>query len=196
MILGCVVVFGTLIVMNRGNPTREQEGATAVVDFSVATPPPQPQRQQPPPERRREVRTNQPALAPIPDVAGSLSSIQVEMPEYQPEGLDGASESLLGNLDDVVMTEDSVDSKPVVRTSTLQYPERAKQREIEGRVVVSVLIGADGRVKNMKILEATPPGVFEEAVRSSVPQWTFEPAKYKGRSVQVWATVPLDFNLR
>ena len=74
-------------------------------------------------------------------------------------------------------------------------PERAKQREIEGEVRVSVLVGRDGRVKRMKVLEASPPGVFEEVVLNTVGNWTFRPASYDGEPVESWVTIPIPFRL-
>lgn len=195
--IGIALVFVGVPLLNRFEVVREKTESGAIVDFTVPASPPQPEKRERPPEQKRIIKSDQPALAPLPNVGGSLSGIVVEMPEYTPGGVTEVSESILGDLDkDIVMTEDSVDKKPVVRTRSLEYPERAKQRDIEGKVVVSVLIGTDGRVKNMKILESNPPGVFDEAVLRSVPRWTFDPAQYKNRSVKVWATIPIDFSLR
>ena len=196
-LFGIGLVFVGVPLLNRFEIDRDQKDTGAIVDFTVPAAPTKPEKREKPPERKRMVKSDQPALAPLPNVGGSLSGIVVEMPEYSPGGVTEVSESILGDLDkDIVMTEESVDKKPVVRTRTLEYPERAKQRDIEGNVVVSVLIGKDGRVKNMKILESNPPGVFDEAVKQSIPQWTFDPAQYKNRNVKVWATIPIDFSLQ
>lgn len=196
MIFGTGIVLIGTVVMNRAVSEPEVEEKRGVVSFSVPTPPPKKEQRERPPQRREITKSEQPALAPLPNLGSNLSGIAVDMPDYQPQVINEVAESVLGEIDEnVVMSEDLVDTKPVVRAGSLNYPERAKQREIEGKVVVSILIGVDGRVKNMKILEAAPPGVFEESVRTALPNWTFEPAKYEGRSVQVWATIPLEFSL-
>jgi protein TonB len=183
-----------MYVMNQFSAEREGDEEQRVVTFTVPPPEPEPQ-QEPEPQPRREPRpTNRPALAPAPNLGASLGGIAVSTPEYAPEELGQVSESLLGDLEDVAMTEDTVDQKPVINTRPISYPERARQRGIEGRVVVSALIGTNGRVQDFRILEASPPGVFEEAVRNAVPNWTFEPAQYNGEPVETWATIPIPFS--
>lgn len=196
MIIGSTVVFGTVVLMNRETNPPEKEKIGSVVDFTVTTPRQETERRDPPPQQRSTQSSDQPALAPLPDLGGGLSSIQVAMPEFEPNVLGASPESLLGDFENVVMTDDSVDEKPAVLSSPLIYPKRAKQREIEGKVVVSVLIGTEGRVKEIKILESQPPGVFDEAVLEALPNWMFSPAKYQNRPVQIWVTIPLDFSLR
>lgn len=196
MLAGSGIVFTGTVVMNRVTAEEEEKETLTAVNFTVQPAPKKQEQRERPPERREIRRSNRPALAPIPSLGSNLSGIAVEMPGYEPDTLDSVSESLLGDIDDdIVMTEESVDTPPVVQRSPLTYPERAKQRQIEGKVVVSILIGSDGTVKKMKILEAAPPGVFEEAVRQSVPSWAFTPAKYQDRNVPIWATVTVPFKL-
>ncbi|MFW5827602.1 MAG: energy transducer TonB, partial [Alkalispirochaeta sp.] len=165
------------------------------IDFTV----PAPEEVEPPdpPEREREMSRSRDRapVAPAPSLGGNLSGIAVDVPGFEVEGLSDVRESLLGDLDDVALTEDAVDTKPIPQSRPLEYPDRARQRRIEGRVVVSALIDADGNVRDVKILEADPPNVFDEAVLNSVPNWTFEPAKYRGEPVQTWAQIPIPFRL-
>ena len=196
MLAGSGIVFAGAVIMNRVTTEEEEKETMTAVNFTVQQTPKKREKPERPPQRREIRRSNRPALAPIPSLGSNLSGIAVEMPEYEPDTLDSVSESLLGDIDeDIVMTEESVDTPPVVQRSPLTYPERAKQRDIEGKVVISILIGSDGTVQKMKILEATPPGVFEEAVKQSVPSWSFTPAKYQGRNVPIWATVTVPFKL-
>ncbi|MEZ6187574.1 MAG: energy transducer TonB [Planctomycetota bacterium] len=104
------------------------------------------------------------------------------------------NDEVLGDLDEVVHTEDTVDSRPVPRETTpIEVPARAKAQHLGGRLVLSLLIGADGRVRQARVLEADPPGVFEDAALVAVRGWVFEPATYQGRPVEVWATLPVEF---
>lgn len=193
-ILGTAMVLGSLIVMNQFVDDPEDTERESVVSFSVPPPEPEPEPKPEQPQRRQPQRTNRRALAPPPNLGTSLSGISVALPEFQAQGVRQVSESLLGNLDDVALTEDSVDQAPVVQNRPLTYPERAKQREIdEGRVVVSALIGTDGRVKELKVLDATH-AIFAEAVRNAVPNWTFRPATYQGRPVETWVRIPIPFS--
>jgi periplasmic protein TonB len=63
-------------------------------------------------------------------------------------------------------------SLPSVRMHP-EYPFQARRRGIEGHVLVAFTIGLDGRTADTEILEAKPPGVFDETVRRAVQEWRF-----------------------
>lgn len=195
-VLGSAIVLIGLVVMNRISHTPEADDVGPVVDFEVPPPPPPPPPQRREPPQRQQRRSNQPNLAPLPDLGSNLSGIQVELPGVSAQGFDSVADSLLGDLDDVALTEDSVDDPPSFRNRVVpEYPERARQREIEGRVLVSVLVGVDGRVKAAQILESNPPGVFDDVVLAAVNQSSFAPASYRGSPVEAWVNIPFPFRL-
>jgi protein TonB len=45
------------------------------------------------------------------------------------------------------------------------------------------------------VLEASPPGVFDDVAVAGVQTWRFEPAQYRGEAVRVWATQRVRFDL-
>jgi protein TonB len=195
-VAGSLLVFGGLVVMNQFISGPEEQNQDQSVSFSVPPPEPEPQKEPEPRERDRQPQqTNRASLAPAPELGTNLAGMQVSVPNVQVAQIQSGAESLLGDMENVALTENAVDKAPVVQKRPLTYPERAKQRDIEGKVKVSVLVGKDGSVKKMKILEANPPGVFEKAVRNAVPNWRFKPAQYNGRPVETWATVPIPFHL-
>jgi TonB family protein len=55
------------------------------------------------------------------------------------------------------------------------YPERAIEREKEGFVRVRITIAPDGRVSDVTVLLAQPPGWFEAAALDAVRRWTYQP---------------------
>lgn len=194
--LGTLMVLSGLVVMNRISHTPEDKGIGPVVDFTVPPPPPPPPSRRQEPPQREPRRTNRPAPAPPPDLGSSLSGIQVELPGFEARGVTTVADSLLGDLDNVALTEDAVDEPPAYRSRVVpEYPERARQREIEGEVLVSALIGIDGRVQSIQILESNPPGIFDEAVVASLQQSVFEPARYRGNPVETWVNIPFPFRL-
>lgn len=194
-LVGFSTVVAALVFMNRPVDEPERDSRATTIDFSVPAPP-EVEPPEPPEQRQETVRNRDRAsVAPAPSLGGNLSGIAVAVPDFQVQGLSDVRESLLGDLDDVALTEDQVDTKPIPQSRPLEYPDRARQRRIEGRVVVSALIDVDGNVREVKILEADPPNVFETTVLNSVPNWTFEPAKYRGEPVQTWARIPIPFRL-
>jgi periplasmic protein TonB len=87
--------------------------------------------------------------------------------------------------DDLVMTGDTVDTQPVPLASNRppSTPAKARQRGVGGFVVVRMMIGKDGSVQEVKVLQASPPGIFEDKVLEVIPTWRFTPATYKGQPV-------------
>lgn len=78
----------------------------------------------------------------------------------------------------------------------LVYPEIAKENGVQGRVLLSFTVGADGMVSGVKVLRGVDPALDKEAVRvvSMSPKWT--PGKQRDRAVKVTYTFPVIFQLR
>lgn len=64
------------------------------------------------------------------------------------------------------------------------YPEEARRRGIEGSVVVALHIDETGAVREVEVLESSPPGVFDAAVVAAYSQARFRPAALAGRPVR------------
>ncbi|MBI5170362.1 MAG: energy transducer TonB [Candidatus Eisenbacteria bacterium] len=73
------------------------------------------------------------------------------------------------------------------------YPEDARRANVDGTVMVQVLIGKDGHVKDMRVTKSIP--MLDDAAMRAVRQWTFVPATSKGKPVAVWVAVPVKFSL-
>ncbi len=56
-----------------------------------------------------------------------------------------------------------------------EYPLAARRRNIEGSVTLAFTVQANGQVlaSSIRIIEATPKGVFEQAAKRTVSQWRF-----------------------
>lgn len=80
--------------------------------------------------------------------------------------------------------------------SKLVYPEIAKENGVQGRVMISFTIKADGSVANVRVTRSLDPALDKEAVRvvSSSPKWT--PGKQRDRAVNVSYSLPVIFQLR
>jgi len=80
-------------------------------------------------------------------------------------------------------------------SSSVEYPELAQEKDIQGRVYVSFVVTKYGTVANAKIARGVDPALDKEALRvvSSLPQW--KPARQHGQAVNVQYTVPINFSL-
>ncbi len=77
-----------------------------------------------------------------------------------------------------------------------QYPEVAKENNIQGRVIVRFAVTAKGTVNQVSILKGVDPELDKEAIRvvSALP--AFKPGKQGGKPVPVWYMVPITFTLK
>jgi len=76
-------------------------------------------------------------------------------------------------------------SKPISRVRP-KYPKRARRRGIEGEVVISFLVKANGSVDtdSLSITSARPAKVFNKAVLKAVARWKFSKAARAYRNTQ------------
>jgi protein TonB len=77
-----------------------------------------------------------------------------------------------------------------------EYPEVAKENNIQGRVIVRFCVTAKGGVSQVSILKGVDPELDKEAIRvvSALP--AFKPGKQGGKPVPVWYMVPITFTLK
>jgi len=77
----------------------------------------------------------------------------------------------------------------------VRYPKEAKEKHIEGKVILSFVIEKDGSLTDFKMLRAPSPDLGEEALRAIKlsPKWI--PGMQYGRPVRVQFTIPVNFTL-
>ena len=75
------------------------------------------------------------------------------------------------------------DAVPMVRVPP-QYPERALQRGIEGRVLIEFTISKSGSVKDAKVVAYEPSKIFNKAALKAVKQWKYNPKIVNGKPVE------------
>ncbi len=77
----------------------------------------------------------------------------------------------------------------------IKYPSLAKESNIQGRVVLTFLVGKSGKIEDVKIIKDPGGGCGKEAVRvvQSMPNWN--PGEQGGHAVKVRFTLPVMFHL-
>ena len=195
MIIGPILVFGLVLVMNRYASDVDQVKAPKSTQLDIVKqikPKPKKKTKKVKPKR---VRKTARAPAPFKGLGSSLSGIDLGLPGFG-DGLDDLNSGLLGKTGASVMTEDLVDVAPKPKSrGAFKYPASAKKKGIKGYVVLSILIDENGRVDEVQVLESSPAGVFDEAALQGINAWRFEPAKYEGKKVKVWAKQKIRFDL-
>lgn len=110
---------------------------------------------------------------PDAPVTGEVYETVDKMPEF-PGGMTGLMQHLSKNI---------------------RYPAEAHTNNIQGRVVVSVIINTDGKATNAKIVQGVAPSLDAEALRvtGTMPDWI--PGTKDGKPVNVKYTFPVVFRL-
>lgn len=65
------------------------------------------------------------------------------------------------------------------------YPAGAKYFEVQGQLIVEVVLGVDGRPRYPKVLQPLPAPTLTFVALDAVRQWRFEPARSRGQAVEV-----------
>jgi periplasmic protein TonB len=74
------------------------------------------------------------------------------------------------------------------------YSEEARKAKYQGSVMLWMIVGADGKPKNIKVQRQLGMGLDEKAIEA-VKTWRFEPAQKDGQPVSVQINVEVFFRL-
>ena len=195
MVLGCSGVLALVLAMNGLTAPPTVKETSKQTSFTIQPKPRQPKtkRVRPKPRRSQRQKMNR-SLKPT--VLSAISGPSFGIPTLEASDMLNGAHSGLRPGGNLIMTEDAVDDPPTARSRVAPtYPERARARGVEGFVVLNLLINSRGDVENVRVLEASPPATFENAAKSAVRGWKFDPATYKGEAVRVWAKQVVRFNL-
>ena len=87
-----------------------------------------------------------------------------------------------------------VTAPKAIYVSNPQYSEKARRAKYQGVCVLSLIVGADGAPRDVRVVRAIGRGLDAKAVEA-VQQWKFEPAKKDGQPVAVAINVEVTFRL-
>jgi TonB family protein len=73
------------------------------------------------------------------------------------------------------------------------YPPEAQRAGVQGTVLVEVVVGADGRVTEARVLR--PVALLDQAALDAVRQWEFAPTLLNGTPVSIVMIVTVNFTL-
>lgn len=76
-----------------------------------------------------------------------------------------------------------------------RYPDEARKKRLEDQVVVRYIIGTDGRVKDVQILDHAKEKMFDEAAVDAIRKWRFRPMIKEGKAVEVEHDLAVNFEM-
>jgi protein TonB len=75
------------------------------------------------------------------------------------------------------------------------YPESARRDGVEGTVILVMRIDELGRIREMSVESAQPPGIFDESALRAFQAARFDPAILAGRAVRSEVRIRVNYSL-
>jgi protein TonB len=75
-----------------------------------------------------------------------------------------------------------------------EYTEQAREAKLQGMCVLGLIVGADGKPRDIRVIRSLGMGLYEKAV-AAVRQWAFAPGTKDGTSVPVQISIQVTFRL-
>ena len=82
-----------------------------------------------------------------------------------------------------------------VRPIQLDYPDSALRKNIEGWVDLSFEVTADGKVAKVKVLDANPAGIFDDAASRAISRMRYKPMMQAGKPIAVNTKLRIAFRV-
>jgi len=90
---------------------------------------------------------------------------------------------------------DVITPPTTIRTVSPDYPDVARAAELEGNVLLRAVVGSDGKVGNVEVLQSVHP-VLDEAARKAVLQYQYAPGRRNGIPEAATVRITVSFRLR
>src|SRR5215813_8806025 len=126
---------------------------------------------------------------------GVPGGVSVGVPGGVPGGAPGGVSEGIGvyPVNGMSKPQDRVRPKILYREKA-EYTQKARDRGIEGKVILAVVFQADGKITGIKVIQGLPDGLTEKAIEAA-QKIQFEPAMKEGVPVNVRAKLDFHFVL-
>lgn len=158
----------------------------------------------PAPEKPKVVTPKEVASKPVsPSAATPISTsipimptiadLPLQVPVLAVPRLSGLS---LPSVAPVIAGIKDVDKAPeLLRFIQPKMPVAGRKFKRGGKVLLRLIVEADGIVSQAEVLEAEPKQVFDQSAIEAARKWRFKPAVLSGKAVKVFVDVPINFKV-
>lgn len=196
-------VAGSSATGPQGGGTNQEQATSAVLTYGAATPP---EASSVSGALKTETVTAARSAAPV--VAGGLVVYQNGKviyrmaptapapgipPIQQPTRSSQVSRESAGSEASSQVQQVSEESAAarVLRRVDPEYPPEARQKGLQGQVVLDARIDRDGKVQNLTVISGDP--ILAEAAMKAVRQWQYQPFDANGHQVEVHTKIVVPF---
>lgn len=193
-----VLIHAVLIaalIQVRQNYVRHQEEKLTVVNLTPPPPPP-PASETPPPPSKPEI------VAPAPIVQTPVQQVQTVQtttdltpaPPSPPIAAPPAPPAVAVSVPSTVSGGDI--SAQMVAGKPPRYPTESRRKREQGTVLLSLVVGLDGRVSSISIGRSSGFARLDDAAMDAVRGWRWSPIIRDGRPVMVKGVVEIPFIIK
>ena len=106
---------------------------------------------------------------------------------------DDADNDVYNMVDQSAKFQDGYNSIIKFVQENIKFPAEAKENNVHGRLMLSVVVEKDGSLSNITVKKGLGYGLDEEIVRiiKMMPKW--QPAQHKGKTVRQSQTIVIPF---
>lgn len=189
-----VAIFALIHV--RSHYVRHKEEKLTVVNLTP--PPPPPAAQAPPPPARPDVVAPAPivptALAPRPQIQTTPQPLPLSMPVAITPPVPPAPAPIPPAAPSTVQGGDI--SAQMVSGKPPRYPVESRRKREQGTVILSLVVGLDGRVATISIAQSSGFARLDDAAKDAVRDWRWSPIMRDGHPVMVKGVVEIPFVIK
>ncbi len=147
------------------------------------------------PQQPEIQRTNPQPVIQQPLVNHSVIVDEGTLPATQENALPNNLSDNIGPIDTTPMQMGS--QLETITATAPRYPRNEARAGVQGRVMLRILVGTDGRPLEVTIDKSSGNHSLDRTARDHVLKtWLFKPAMRDGHPVQAYGLVPIDFTMQ
>jgi TonB family protein len=127
-------------------------------------------------------------------IAANKIRFEPAIKDGRPVSVRGVLEFTFNIYNDPVQQMDASLRPTILYREKAQYTQEAKDNNVEGTVVLSVVFGSDGQIGDVKVIQGLPHGLTQKAIEAT-SKIRFEPAMKDGQPVSVRGFLEYSFKL-
>lgn len=136
-----------------------------------------------------------PPVVPPPAATPPHDAPLPTAPAPLPTAVPVPAAALTSSVDLTYYNARDLDVQPhALRVIRPDYPAEADRQRVSGTLRLQLKLEADGRVSDIEVVSATPPGVFEDSAIKAFRDARFAPAQKNGRPVRALVVIEVVYD--